>query len=191
MSDIVEFKLYEGYGADEEGNIYCRRSWRPIHNERGVITGQTIFLSDKWRKLKNSKYKINKNGNRQYSQVSLSINSVVQTKKVHKLIALAFIPNPNNFSFVCHKDGNPDNNKVENLYWGTPKQNQADRIKHGTMCYGEQNSLAKLNNNTVIILRKIYATNKFSKTDLAEIAGVSLSSLSKMLTFQTWTHLDE
>lgn len=40
---------------------------------------------------------------------------IIHRVKVHRLIALAFIPNPNNYPIVCHKDNNPTNNKPENL----------------------------------------------------------------------------
>lgn len=45
-------------------------------------------------------------------------------KKVHRLVAEAFIGNPKNKRCVCHKDNNPQNNCVDNLYWGTDQENQ-------------------------------------------------------------------
>ena len=44
--------------------------------------------------------------------------------KIHRLVALAFIPNPNNDSYVNHKDNNPANNTVSNLEWCTAQYNE-------------------------------------------------------------------
>lgn len=54
--------------------------------------------------------------------------------KASRLVAMAYIPNPNNLPIVCPKDNNPLNNHVSNLYWGTQKMNiqQAVREKRFT-----------------------------------------------------------
>ncbi|MNJ09639.1 hypothetical protein D3C77_37860 [compost metagenome] len=49
----------------------------------------------------------------------------------HRLVALAFIPNPNNHPLVCHRDDDPTNNHVSNLYWGTKSSNLKDAYKNG------------------------------------------------------------
>ena len=49
----------------------------------------------------------------------------------HRLVAIAFIDNPNKFPQVDHKDHTRDNNVVDNLYWTTQKQNTQDGIKAG------------------------------------------------------------
>lgn len=52
-----------------------------------------------------------------YRQVSLRKDGKQFTEKVHRLVALAFIPNPNNSPQVNHKDENKLNNRVDNLEW--------------------------------------------------------------------------
>lgn len=63
-----------------------------------------------------------------YLGVSLYKNSVMSTKKIHRLVAEAFIPNPESKSQVNHIDENKTNNKVSNLEWMTAKENS----NHGT-----------------------------------------------------------
>lgn len=52
-----------------------------------------------------------------YKYVSLYFNNVKKTLRVHRLVALAFIPNPNNLPCINHIDENKLNNCVENLEW--------------------------------------------------------------------------
>ncbi len=59
-----------------------------------------------------------------YLHVRLSKNGVVKQFLVHRLVAKAFIPNPNNLEMVNHKDENKVNNCVENLEWCTRSYNQ-------------------------------------------------------------------
>lgn len=63
--------------------------------------------------------------------VSLTHEGVGKTLKVHRLVAHAFIPNPDNMPFVLHWDDGPSNNVVGNLRWGTPSDNLRDRVRNG------------------------------------------------------------
>ena len=62
----------------------------------------------------------NKNG---YIIVQLKKNGTSKPFSVHRLVAQAFIPNPNNYPQVNHKDENKENNRVDNLEWCTAKYN--------------------------------------------------------------------
>lgn len=59
-----------------------------------------------------------------YKVVNLTNNGVQRQFRVHRLVAKAFIPNPNNYPQVNHRDEIKSNNNVENLEWCTHKYNQ-------------------------------------------------------------------
>ena len=63
-----------------------------------------------------------------YLNVNLCNNGKVKTKKIHRLVAEAFLPNPNGLPQINHIDEIKDNNNVENLEWCTSKYN----LNHGT-----------------------------------------------------------
>ena len=73
--------------------------------------------------------KIGRDGH--YLSVYLCSNGKENTQTVHRLVAKAFIPNPEKKQQVNHIDGNKLNNKVNNLEWCTPKENNIHAIKTG------------------------------------------------------------
>lgn len=64
---------------------------------------------------------VNKNG---YCYVTLSKNAVQKSYRLHKLIAVAFVPNPDNKAEVNHIDGNKENNNSINLEWSVRSENE-------------------------------------------------------------------
>lgn len=58
-----------------------------------------------------------------YLRVCCRINNIIYRHSIHRLVAIHFIPNPNNLPLVDHIDGDITNNKVENLRWVTHQQN--------------------------------------------------------------------
>lgn len=77
--------------------------------------------------------------------VGLSRNGQTKSHLVHRLVALAFIgPPPDNKPHIRHLDGNPANNKPDNLAWGDYIENAADRDRHGKTMRGSNHVFAKL-----------------------------------------------
>lgn len=66
-----------------------------------------------------------------YRHVGLTINQKPKNCRVHRLVAEAFIPNPENKPYVNHIDGNRQNNNVNNLEWVTPQENIAHAHQTG------------------------------------------------------------
>lgn len=74
-----------------------------------------------------------------YCHVKLSTHNKAAQKKVHRLVAEAFIPNPNNYDCINHKDENPLNNNVENLEWCNHNYNNT----YGTRIERQSKSLTE------------------------------------------------
>ena len=65
----------------------------------------------------------NKQSKGKYRFVNLVKNHKMYRRSIHRLVAIAFIPNPNNYPMINHKDENPSNNCIDNLEWCTAKYN--------------------------------------------------------------------
>lgn len=65
-----------------------------------------------------------------YCFVTLCVKGKRKCCRVHRLVAMAFIPNPQNKEQINHLDYNPSNNCVNNLEWATPKENTVYSIEH-------------------------------------------------------------
>lgn len=66
-----------------------------------------------------------------YGVYGLCIKGKSKTFKIHRLLALHFIPNPDNHPYVRHLNDVPSDNRLENLVWGTPSQNSYDKYNNG------------------------------------------------------------
>lgn len=77
-------------------------------------------------------------------EVCLSVNGEQLYRRVGALILETFTgPRPDGMQ-TCHRDDNGLNNDAGNLYWGTPGQNAADRLRNGGTVDGERHHFAKL-----------------------------------------------
>ena len=112
-----------------------------------------------------------------YLHVGIYRNNKQKLIKVHRLVALAFLPNPANKPEVNHIGGIKFNNHVSNLEWATKSENQKHAAATGLNKppEGEDAYRAKLTNKQVIYIRE--NTNGLSASELAVMFGVNRQSI--------------
>lgn len=96
-----------------------------------IVTNYLIDENGQIFNTKTNKYLKGSIKNTGYKMALLSINGKKKDYAVHRLVAEAFIPNPNNKPVVNHKDGNKLNNCVSNLEWTTYSENRTHAVKTG------------------------------------------------------------
>ncbi len=125
-----------------------------------------------------------------YPRLVLYGNGKQKNRYVHRLVAQTFIPNPNNFPQVNHKNGIRTDNRVENLYWGTQQDNINDSKAHGTLIKGERAGNSKLKEFQVREIRLLKEKNpSLSCTEIGKMFGVTQSPILRILNNKTWTHV--
>lgn len=115
-----------------------------------------------------------------YKYLQLSIGG--KCKKVHQLVLEAFVSLCPDGMEACHNDGNPENNNLSNLRWGTRSSNVIDSVQHGT------HPVAKLNKDKVINIKKMLRSHVPHRI-MANMYNVSRSTISYINTGKVWNYV--
>lgn len=118
--------------------------------------------------------------------------------KVHRLILMTFIGECPDGMECLHLDNNPTNNNIDNLKWGTHKENQKQMSIDGRCVVpkqrkGEENNKAKLKENDVIRIKTIHKNTKVYRgywRKLSNALGVTPPAIFSIIYNRTWRHID-
>lgn len=128
-----------------------------------------------------------------YSMIHLCYgNKTIKAFSIHRLVAEAFIPNPENKAQVNHIDGNKSNNNVTNLEWMTPKENTVHACKTGLRnCSGSNHHNAKLSEEDAKEIKRLYQKNskEYGYRALAKKYGVHHRTIFSVIHGRTWVNV--
>jgi predicted XRE-type DNA-binding protein len=111
------------------------------------------------------------------------------TQRVHRLIAEAFVPNPDNKPYVNHIDCIKTNNLYTNLEWTTPAENIEHAYANNRITnIGENANLAKISRETAMSVL-ILSREGFKNCEIVEALSLTKSIVSKIVRGKTWKEL--
>lgn len=161
--------------------------WKDIVNYEGIykISSYGNILSNASGTWISKKARVN----RDYLIVNLHKNGKSKSCKVHRLVAINFLPNLKNDPYVNHKDGNKLNNMVGNLEWVTAKENSIHASKLQLLPCGSKNSSAKLTEKDIIEIRKFYDSGEFTQNELSYLFNINQGVIGKIVNCKLWKHV--
>lgn len=123
-----------------------------------------------------------------YTKLSIAKNNKDYSKTIHRLVAQAFIPNPENKSQINHKNGVKTDNRVENLEWCTVSENHKHAFKNKLRenRKGEDCNFTKLTKEQVNEIRKRFKYEKITKRQLAKEYIVTESNICCIINNKSW-----
>lgn len=179
----VEYRLAygsEAYRVGADGSLWTRLTQK---GRKGWTS--KYLLGNRWRKMKTPPHQRNKI---LYPVAALHIGGKRLMKRVHSIVLENFVgPRPKGMQ-ALHKNGNPTDNRLENLRWGTPKENAEDTMRHGRTCRGEKNPIAKLTKLQVLEIRQLIA-RKIRYIDVAKQFGVCLATIGHIARGTNWKYV--
>jgi len=160
--------------------------WQSIAGYEGLYWVSDTGLVKSRRGLKS--LQLNPAGNG-YRTVHLFKNGRCRPHLVSRLVASAFIPNPENKPQVNHISGDTLDNRVQNLEWATRSENQRHAFRIGlNSAVGEKNRHAKLTETKVVVIRGLISIG-IAQKDVARIFAIHPASVSYIHTRKTWNHI--
>lgn len=167
MNEVFKPTKYEGYEVSNLGNV------RRVGRGRGFRAGRNLSPN---------------RSSRGYPQVRMTINGVKIVRSVHTLVAEAFLGARPKGSHVRHLDGNKTNNGLNNLAYGTPKENAEDSVRLGVLVRGNSHWSSKINQDQAAdCIRRLNSGE--SPTRISAETGVGRNTVYKIKYGESWAWL--
>lgn len=166
LSEGLKIPGYEDYTVHKEGFIVS-------HKRKPIV-------------LKAAKCGYNKN----YDFVVLCMGGICKAHYIHREVAKAFIPNPENKPEVNHINGDTDDNSVENLEWASEKENSNHAVDTGLTLTGEDCPWAKVTKEFVEKVCSLLELG-YENKEIRAITGIDPRRLSKIKHRKQWKQVSE
>lgn len=123
-----------------------------------------------------------------YQQASLSREGKMHRRFIHRLVLEAFCGKAPVDFVACHNNGDPTDNRLDNLRWDSVAANSADKKRHGTQPLGEKCPGSKLSVQDVQIIRARCGEG-VSQRQVAQDFSIAQQTVSEIVSGQIWRHV--
>jgi len=117
-----------------------------------------------------------------YKIAHIGINGQKLRVGIHRLVLMAFCGEAGPGQITRHLNGDPADNRPENLAWGDHQENMLDRKRHGRYAVGEHHCMAKITKEQALHIKSSTA----SGADLARAHGIGQSQVSRIRRGTSW-----
>ena len=163
-SVVIKYKLWpdcSDYRVGSDGSVWSRKRGRWKRRTPVLVNG--------------------------YLRVVIYIAGKQHREFAHRMVARVFLGPCPPGEQVCHYDGNRRNCSLSNLRYATPKENQADKIRHGTIPRGERHHQAKITESAVMDIRK--SRGRETQASIARRHGLSQCVVCNIQIGKLWAHV--
>lgn len=170
-------------------------TWKPIPDSDGYEASSLGRVRSPWRILRPALTGGRAKNKIQYLQVSIYAGGVRHSRRVNRLVLMAFTgPPPTPKHHAAHWDGNSLNNAAGNLRWATATENYTDTASLGRGVMGERIGNAKLTDESALEIRRAYRPPAYwcgpsNARELCARFGICKSTLHSLLERKTWKHV--
>jgi hypothetical protein len=177
--------------------------WHKIEETRYLVSNLGNVASINYKNTGQTKILKPAKDKKGYYRCGLMINGKLVTFKMHRLVAEAFIPNPNNKPQVNHINGIKTDNRAENLEWVSNKENHDHAVQKGLMVrkkgykrpnmkwlLGENNNNVKLTSEQVKEIRRKFKPRIYTREMLAKEYNVEPCTIKDIILKKSWKHIE-
>lgn len=177
--------------SDEWKDIVGYEGYYKISNTGEIKSLERFTKSNKTRSRKVPakiiNFRIDKDG---YKTRTLCKDAKKYKISEHRLVALTFLPNPNNLLQVNHKNGIKTDNRVENLEWCTDSENKRHALDNDLKIPAKGDSIgtSKITNEQAIKIKQLFKKG-YTTRKISDIFQISYQLVWKIKKDQTWSHI--
>ena len=181
VPEIWKVHPNSAYRASTLGRVQSR--WAKVGKGKGAGKGSKMVIGDVWKDVAGQ---LLPNG---YLQIRLGDGTASGRviTYIHRIVLECFV-GPANGLEARHLNGVPTDNRLENLAWGTGKENSADTLSHGRRPIGSRHGYAKLNEQKVQEILCLIS-QQLTLKEIARLYGVCPATISNIRDGLTWGHV--